>query len=630
MNNILIISENYSEYNQEIIKRQILDSDYIKYININESLSYNNFPKNLLSQNTDNIIINLKKKYVGFGKNFFKILYFKNNQSIFFNTNIIFKYPNLPNIIENSYNNNDQFCLSVNYDNYNSILENNKLFHIDNYTQNNIILFNRAIDELYPLKIVPSPKSISTNFIYLVDIFLDKKSGFIDEFFINLFNIHFGNNNGKNVTFTIYNAFSKNLWLNNKINKDSNSTFLDIIINNSINSESKIIFHNYNNLDNDIHLQNLEFRKKSLNNFKNSSADYYYTQDLSHIIDKSNIINDLVIQNKDIIIPLLEQENTLFRNFWTDIDSNGFYKSSNFYYDIINKHKTGIYSIPYFYNTCLISKKFIKKYNIDIFYNNNLWDISDIDMTFCNNLRHFECSMYINCSNVYGKIIKYDKADKYWYKKFTSHDFDTFLIEDSPYHWEKKFIDNNISSNMCNMSNITINEHIKDMYDFMFFSPLLCKCLINIADSLNKWSDGTNKDNRLAGGHENVPTRDIHLNQLDLDDQWKFILNKYISKLASFLYSNFKTNETNIVFLVKYSMDGQKDLCPHHDSSSYSVLFTLNNDFEGGGTYFLRQDYKSQNVPIGNCSIHPGRLTHYHSGIPITSGERYILVGFIN
>ena len=88
---------------------------------------------------------------------------------------------------------------------------------------------------------------------------------------------------------------------------------------------------------------------------------------------------------------------------------------------------------------------------------------------------------------------------------------------------------------------------------------------------------------------------------------------------------------TNISFVVKYSMDGQKHLRPHHDASSYTINVALNDqsEYTGGGTHFIVNDYKKIGAPIGTMLIHPGRCTHYHSGLPITSGERYILVGFI-
>ena len=83
-------------------------------------------------------------------------------------------------------------------------------------------------------------------------------------------------------------------------------------------------------------------------------------------------------------------------------------------------------------------------------------------------------------------------------------------------------------------------------------------------------------------------------------------------------------------FIVKYSMDGQKHLEPHHDSSTYTLNLCLNNDFEGGGCRFVRQNFILNNKNIGYACIHPGRLTHYHEGIQITSGKRLILVCFIN
>ena len=77
-------------------------------------------------------------------------------------------------------------------------------------------------------------------------------------------------------------------------------------------------------------------------------------------------------------------------------------------------------------------------------------------------------------------------------------------------------------------------------------------------------------------------------------------------------------------------MDGQRDLKPHHDASTYTVNICLNNNFQGGGCRFIKQNMDVVNRDIGSMIIHPGKLTHYHEGIPIKSGERYILVSFIN
>lgn len=52
------------------------------------------------------------------------------------------------------------------------------------------------------------------------------------------------------------------------------------------------------------------------------------------------------------------------------------------------------------------------------------------------------------------------------------------------------------------------------MYDYALLSPRFCAELIEEMEHFGEWSDGSNSDRRLAGGYENVPTRDIHMNQV--------------------------------------------------------------------------------------------------------------------
>ena len=75
-------------------------------------------------------------------------------------------------------------------------------------------------------------------------------------------------------------------------------------------------------------------------------------------------------------------------------------------------------------------------------------------------------------------------------------------------------------------------------------------------------------------------------------------------------------------------MDTQKELKPHHDAAVHTTVTCLNSEFEGGGTHFIRQKYVHNPKKRGLTSIHPGRCTHYHEGLPITSGKRYILISF--
>ena len=82
-------------------------------------------------------------------------------------------------------------------------------------------------------------------------------------------------------------------------------------------------------------------------------------------------------------------------------------------------------------------------------------------------------------------------------------------------------------------------------------------------------------------------------------------------------------------FIIKYSLEKQGYLSLHHDQSVLSSVLTLNEDFEGGGTFFFRQQ-KTIIGKTGEMSLHPGMVSHRHGARPITSGVRYVIVSFLS
>jgi len=208
-------------------------------------------------------------------------------------------------------------------------------------------------------------------------------------------------------------------------------------------------------------------------------------------------------------------------------------------------------------------------------------------------------------------IFDYFNDTSQWKNEYFHPEFNTFLDTDTLRH-EKMF---------------------EGTFQFPLFSNKFCEELIDVCKNVNIWSTGKNQDKRVKGGYENFPTVDVHLNQIELHNIWNDIVKNYISKVASKLYPGQKTKGTNINFVVKYSMGNQEFLKPHHDFSEYTLNIALNQqgkDFTGGGCHFISQNYSLTHTPIGFCNIHPGRrLTHYHEGIPITSGTRFILVSFV-
>lgn len=85
------------------------------------------------------------------------------------------------------------------------------------------------------------------------------------------------------------------------------------------------------------------------------------------------------------------------------------------------------------------------------------------------------------------------------------------------------------------------------------------------------------------------------------------------------------------LFFVRYSAAAgcQNGLALHRDGSIISFNILLNDpaSFEGGGTY-IEADQRTYQIGQGDCFVHSGKLRH--GGSPVTSGERYVLVAFVD
>ena len=47
------------------------------------------------------------------------------------------------------------------------------------------------------------------------------------------------------------------------------------------------------------------------------------------------------------------------------------------------------------------------------------------------------------------------------------------------------------------------------------------------------------QDPRIEGGYENVPTRDIHMGQINFNDQWLHFLNAYVRPLQEKVFLGY-------------------------------------------------------------------------------------------
>jgi hypothetical protein len=162
-----------------------------------------------------------------------------------------------------------------------------------------------------------------------------------------------------------------------------------------------------------------------------------------------------------------------------------------------------------------------------------------------------------------------------------------------------------------------------NIIEFPLFTDTFCEELIQLAESKGEWT---------MGRHEFYPTNDMLMETLGMKDIYTRVIREYVAPLATWYYTlegqgwDVVEDET---FIIRYRPDRQGQLSVHHDYSSYTIGVKLNDEFEGGGTYFPKYGVNAIPKRNGNAFMHPGMITHRHGGRPVYSGTRYIAVSFI-
>lgn len=364
-----------------------------------------------------------------------------------------------------------------------------------------------------------------------------------------------------------------------------------------------------------------EARNHAIEMCLEKKCDYLFSVDGSVVLTNKNSLKILIKQNRPILAPIMTKLGKLWSNFWGAIGEDGYYARSRDYLAIVQQERLGVWNVPFISSIYLIQKDVLNKMK-GAFGPGSL----DPDMTMCGNLREQGIFMYVTNLHDFGHLLETDN-----YKTDMLHN-DLWEIFDNKVDWEEKYIHVNYSQNF-NLS-IPIEQPCPDVYWFPIVTETFAKHLVEEMEHFGEWSGGRHEDKRLSGGYENVPTDDIHMNQIGYERHWLHFLKEYIVPVNNRVYPGYHSEARSVMnFVVKYDPSRQYYLRPHHDSSTYTINVALTRpgiDHGGGGCRFLRYNCQVTDTRMGWSFMHPGRLTHYHEGLPVTWGKRYIMISFID
>lgn len=425
------------------------------------------------------------------------------------------------------------------------------------------------------------PKEQHKSFTILIAVFVEQATPFLEEFWDKIFALS-------------YPKEQIHLWVHNSV--EYHSTLINQIGDHE-QVKKYLSFRSLNYGDNS--MKESDARHLALSECYKKDCDFLFVVDSDAHIDNADTLGDLITVNRSFVAPLLSRTEGVWSNFWGAISDRGFYARSSDYLSIVKNEIRGVWNVPYISSCYLIKSSAFKKIS---YQHTEL----DPDMAFAKHLRSLGIFMFVSNLDDYGHLINTDAFDI----KKTRPDFYEFAT--NSLDWEKRYIHSEYYQQL--LPEAVAKQPCPDVYWFPIATDIFCQSLIDIMEAFGKWSDGSNNDKRLEGGYEAVPTRDIHLNQVNLERIWLHFLQKYVKPLQEKVFIGYFHDPPRSLmnFVVRYKPDEQPFLRPHHDSSTYTINIALNRagiDYEGGGCKFLRYNCSITDTERGWMLMHPGKKT---------------------
>ena len=162
-----------------------------------------------------------------------------------------------------------------------------------------------------------------------------------------------------------------------------------------------------------------------------------------------------------------------------------------------------------------------------------------------------------------------------------------------------------------------------EVYKIPLFRRQFCKLLIKEIDSMKKeiGFKGNSDEDKLR----QIPEIVLKESCPELYRNMWFVTQTVLNPIFMAIWQRSCGDPASIQ-IANYNLKDKKQGAWHHDESAdISVVVPLNTgDYEGGGTEFDNHG-AIKPLPTGHALIFPS-FTHLHKGLPVGSGDRYLLV----
>lgn len=155
-----------------------------------------------------------------------------------------------------------------------------------------------------------------------------------------------------------------------------------------------------------------------------------------------------------------------------------------------------------------------------------------------------------------------------------------------------------------------------DMLVVDFMTQEQCERLIELADMHGGWG---------SLSYDKFPAQEIRMKELGLWEELEKAWQDHIVPTVERYWRPLEMYGLRDGFVMRYSLETQKNLNLHHDASLVTGSVKLNDDYMGAELIYPRQGFSNKNIPVGKCILFPAQVTHGHECLPLVDGVKYSL-----